>query len=102
MVIYIFAVISAGLLQIGTIYFLRGNFFGNFLYTIPFILLYQFLFLWSYEKAPNFIVIWFITAALTGVLSFAMGYYLWHERVSLVNLIGIIFIIGGVAFLNIK
>lgn len=102
MTIYILAITSAAVLQIGTIYFLRGDFFGNLLYTVPFVLLYQFLFLWSYAKAPNFIVIWFITTALTGILSFIAGYYLWHERMSLLNLTGIVLIIGGVILLNLK
>ena len=102
MIIYIIAIISAALLQIGTIYFLRSNFFGNFFYTIPFVLIYQFLFLWSYAKAPNFIVIWFITSALTSLLAFSVGYYLWHEHASPLNLIGIVLIVGGMVLLNMK
>ncbi|MGO9642985.1 MAG: hypothetical protein ACLP1Y_16955 [Candidatus Acidiferrales bacterium] len=102
MAIYILAVTVGALLQIVTIYFLRENFFGHFLYAAPIILVYQFLFLWSYSKAPNFIGIWFITTALTNVLAFVVGYYLWREHVSLLNLAGIVFIVGGVVLLNLK
>jgi multidrug transporter EmrE-like cation transporter len=102
MLIYIFAGIIAALLQIGTIYFLRTNFWGSFLYAIPFILAYQFLFLWSYAKSPKFIVIWFITTALTNSLAFLVGYFLWNEKVSSWNIAGIILILVGIVFLQIK
>jgi multidrug transporter EmrE-like cation transporter len=102
MAIYIFAIIIAGIIQIGTIYFLRANFLSSFVYAIPFILAHQFLFLWSYSNAPKFIIIWFITSALTSSLAFLLGYFLWHERVSLLNLVGIVLIVVGVVFLQIK
>jgi multidrug transporter EmrE-like cation transporter len=102
MIIYVFAIISAALLQIGTIYVLRHDFLGRFLYAVPFIVLYQFLFLWSYSKAPNFIGIWFIATAVTNVLAFAIGYFLWHEHASALNIAGIVSIIGGVILLNLK
>jgi hypothetical protein len=102
MVIYIFAIIVAVLLQIGTIYFLRGNFWAGFLYATPFILAYQFLFLWSYSSAPRFIVVWFITTVLTNSLAFLAGYFLWHERVSTLNIAGITLILVGIFFLQMK
>jgi len=102
MIIYIFAIISAALLQIGTIYFLRQDFFGRFLYAAPFIVLYQFGFLWCYAKAPSFISVWFVATALTNVLAFVVGYYVWQEHVSLVNAAGIVSIMGGVILLNLK
>ena len=100
--IYILSVIAGALLQIATIYLLRGDFLRNFLYTIPLILIYQFLFLWSYSKAPKFIVIWFVTTAITNGLAFLVGYYAWQEQVSLWNLAGIAFVIVGVVLLNLK
>ncbi len=102
MAIYILVVSLAAIIQIGTIYFLRANFLGTFLYAVPFILAYQFLFLWSYSNAPKFIIIWFITTALTNSLAFLLGYFLWHEQVSILNIIGIVLIIAGVVFLQIK
>ena len=82
MFIYILIITIAALLQIGTIYFLRADFSRSFLYAVPFILAYQFLFLWSYSNAPKFIVIWFIATALTNSLAFLIGYFLWHEQIS--------------------
>ena len=99
---YILAVVTGAFLQIGTIYFLRGNLLSGFLYTVPLILLYQFLFLWSYAKAPNFLIIWFITTALTNGLAFLVSYFLLHEQVSLWNWFGIGFVIVGIILLNIK
>jgi len=100
--IYVFAISVAAALQIGTVYFLRANFLGSFLYAVPFILAYQFLFLWSYSSAPRFIIIWFIATALTNSLAFLLGYFLWHERVSPLNIVGIVLVVVGVVFLQIK
>ena len=41
---YILAITVAAFIQIATIYFLRANFLGSFLYAIPFVLVSQFLF----------------------------------------------------------
>lgn len=100
MFIYISAIILGGLIQIGTIYFLRGNFYRNFFISIPLILVYQFLFLWSYSTAPRFITIWFTAAALTSILGFFVGYFLWKEHISFLNFIGVAFIVIGLFFLN--
>jgi multidrug transporter EmrE-like cation transporter len=102
MTIYILVVSLAAIIQIGTIYFLRMNFGGSFLYAIPLILAYQFLFLWSYSHAPKFIIIWFITTALTNSLAFVLGYFLWHEQVSFLNIAGVVLIIVGIVFLQLK
>lgn len=99
---YTIAIITGGFLQIGTVYFLRGDFFRNFFISIPVILVYQFLFLWSYSTAPKFITIWFTAAALTSLLGFLVGYFLWKEQVSLFNFIGIVLIILGMVFLKLK
>jgi drug/metabolite transporter (DMT)-like permease len=102
MLVYILAAAIAALLQIGIIYFLRINFWESFLYAAPLILAYQFLFLWSYAKSPKFIIIWFITTALTNSLAFLVGYFLWHEQISAWNIAGIIMIFAGIIFLQIK
>jgi len=102
MIIYIFTLIAAALLQIGTIYVLRHDFLGRFLYAVPFIVLYQFLFLWCYSKAPSFITIWFVATVVTNLAAFAVGFFVWHEHVSLANLAGIASIIGGVMLLSLK
>lgn len=102
MYIYIVAVVVAAFFQIGTIYLLRENIFKSFIYTIPLILIYQALFLWSYSNSQKFIVIWFITTAITNSLAFLVGYFIWKENVSLYNIIGISIIIVGVMLLRIK
>ncbi len=100
--IYVSAITIAAFLQIGTIYALRENILRSLAYAIPFILVYQLLFLWSYINAPKFIIIWFITTALTNSLAFLVGYFLWKEQISFYNIIGIILIIVGVVFLRLK
>ena len=102
MLVYILAIITAAFLQIGTVYLLRCNFIKNFVLTIPLILIYQFLFLWSYSNAPKFTIIWFVTAALTSILAFGIGYFVWKEQVSGWNLAGIVFVLVGMALLRIK
>lgn len=99
---YIGAIILGGFIQIGTIYFLRGNFYRNFFISIPLILVYQFLFLWSYSTAPKFITIWFTAAALTSILGFFVGFFLWKEHVSFANFIGIALVVAGLIFLKLK
>ncbi len=102
MAIYILAVIVAAFIQIGTIYFLRGNFSSGFPYAIPFIIGSQFLFLWSYSNAPKFTVIWFVTAAVTSGLAFITGYFLWQEQLTLWHILGILLIVAGIILLQIK
>ncbi len=100
--IYIVAVTIAALVQISTIYILRENILKSLFYAIPFILVYQLLFLWSYINAPKFTIIWFITTALTNSLAFLVGYFLWKEQISLYNILGVIMVILGVIFLRLK
>jgi len=102
MLVYIVAITIAALLQIGTIYFLRGNFFGSLVYALPIIAIYQFLFLWSYASASKFTIIWFIATALTNSLAFLVGYFIWKEQASFYNIIGIALIILGVVLLKLK
>ena len=54
------------------------------------------------KNAPKFIVIWFITTALTSSLAFLAGYFFWKEHISIYNIIGIAFIMVGVALLRLK
>lgn len=102
MSIYIIAITAAALLQIVTIYLLKENILRSLLYAIPMILVYQILFLWSYSNAPKFIVIWFITTALTSSLAFIAGYFFWKEHISIYNLIGIVCIMIGIGLLRLK
>ena len=102
MIFYISAIIVAALLQIATIYFLRANFLGSFLYAIPLILAYQFLFLWSYAKAPSFIIIWIITTGLTNALALILGYFIYHEQLSFFNWAGVVLVLCGIVLLNLK
>ena len=102
MFIYLLASTVGGLLQIATIYLLKQDILKSFLFAIPFILAYQFLFLFSYTKAPNFILIWFITTALTNSLAFFLGYFLYHNHLSSWGFAGITLILVGVVLLQIK
>lgn len=102
MFVYISAITVAAFLQIGTIYLLRENILKSIAYAIPMILVYQLLFLWSYSSAPRFIIIWFLTTALTNSLAFLAGYFFWKEHVSIYNIAGIAFIIAGVMLLRLK
>ncbi len=102
MSIYITAITIAAFIQIGTIFLLRENILKSLIYAIPLILIFQFLFLWSYSNAPKFITIWFITTALTNSLAFLAGYIIWKEDVSPWNLVGIALIMVGVVLLRLK
>ena len=102
MSIYIGAITIAAFFQIGTIYFLRGDFFKSLIYALPIILIYQILFLWSYSNAPKFLTIWFIATALTNSLAFLAGYFLWKEQVSVYNIMGIVLIVAGIVLLKLK
>ena len=102
MFIYLLASTVGALIQIATIYFLKQDILKSFLFAIPFILAYQFLFLFSYTKAPNFIFIWFVTTALTNSLAFILGYFLYHNHLSYWGFAGVALILIGVVFLQIK
>jgi len=100
--IYILAITVAALLQLSTVYFLRDNFLRHFIFAIPAILIFQFLFLWSYSTAPKFIIIWFITAALTSTLALIISYFVFKEQITVWNALGILLIFSGLYFLHIK
>ena len=102
MSIYIGAITIAAFIQIGTIFLLRENILKSLIYATPLILMFQFLFLWSYSNAPKFIIIWFITTALTNSLAFLTGYLVWKEHLSPWNLVGIALIMVGVVLLRLE
>ena len=102
MVIYVLAITAAALLQLSTVYYLRDNFFRHFVFAIPVILIFQFLFLWSYSTAPKFIVIWFVTAALTSTVALLISYFVFKEQITVWNALGIFLIFVGLYFLHIK
>ena len=102
MSLYIVLVLIAAFIQIAVIIILREDFFKTLIYAIPLILISQLLFLYSYSNAPKFILIWFITTALTSTLAFVTGYFLWKENISIYTIIGIILIITGIFLLKIK
>ncbi len=100
--IYIFFAVLAGLVQIITVYALRVGLLKSFLFAIPFILLHQYLFLFNYTKAPNFIIIWFLTTAITTMLSFLVGYFVFKDTLTIYQIIGILFTIVGVILMKIN
>ncbi len=94
--VYILFAFLAGAIQIATVYALRVGFLKSFLFAIPFILLHQYLFLFNYTKAPNFIVIWFLTTAITTTLSFLVGHFIFKDVLTAYQIIGILLILAGV------
>jgi len=100
MFIYILLVSIAALIQIATIYLLRQQILQSLLWAIPLIIVCQLLFLYSYSKAPKFLLIWFITTAITNSLAFLVGYFVWKEQVSWYNLVGVGIILLGIFLLR--
>jgi len=100
MPLYILLIIIAGIIQIGVFYALKIGALKSFLFAIPFILLHQYLFLYSYIKAPNFIIIWFLGAAVVSILSFLLGYLILKETLTVYQVIGIVCILAGMAFMK--
>lgn len=100
MLLYIFLAIVAGVIQIGVIYGLKIGFLKSFLFAIPFILLHQYLFLYNYIKAPNFIIIWFITAGITSMLGFLIGQFIFKDILTIYQVIGVILIVAGMVFMK--
>ena len=100
MILYVFLAIIAAVIQIATVYFMRVGIIKSFLWAIPFVLLHQYLFLYNYTKAPNFIVIWFVTVAVTSSLSFIIGYWFFKDVLSTYQIFGILLILAGVVLLR--
>lgn len=100
MILFIFLTIVAGIVQAGVIYALKVGFLKSLIFAAPFILLHQYIFIYNYLHAPNFIVMWFLTAAITAALSFLVGYFFFNDTLSIYQVIGIIFIIAGMVFMK--
>lgn len=100
MFLYISLAIVAAVVQIVTIYSLRVGILKSFLWAIPFVLLHQYLFLYNYTKAPNFIIIWFITAGITSLLSLLVGYWFFKDVLSAYQVVGIVLVVAGMVFLK--
>jgi hypothetical protein len=100
MVLYICLAVLAGIIQIGVIYGLKVGLLKSFLFAVPFILLHQYLFLNNYTKAPNFIVIWFITGAITNILSLLLGHFIFKDVLTIYQIIGVILIVAGIIFMR--
>ncbi len=100
MAYYILLALIAAVVQIASVYLLRVGILTSFMWALPFILIHQYLFLYNYTQAPNFTLIWFITTAITSILSFLLGYVVLKEPVSSYQLAGIALIVIGVIFLR--
>ena len=100
MSMYILFAVLASLIQIATIYLMRVDILKSFLFAIPFILIHQYLFLYNYTKAPNFIVIWFITVAVTSLSSLVVGHFVFKDILTTYQLVGVILIISGLVLLK--
>ena len=61
---------------------------------------HQFLFMTGYAKAPNFVLQWFTTSALTGIASLCAGIWLFGDRVSLAAMGGVVLVFGGLGLMR--
>src|SRR5271157_2451734 len=52
-------------------------------------------FLNFYQKAPSFLVAWYLGAGLTAMSGFAASVFIFKEQPNFLNIIGILFIILG-------
>jgi multidrug transporter EmrE-like cation transporter len=100
MALYALLAILAGAIQVATIYLLRVGIFNSFLFAIPFVLIHQYLFLYNYTKAPNFLLVWFLTTAITNLLSIIIGYFFFKDILSPFQIAGVLMILTGVVFLK--
>lgn len=100
MLLHMSLAVLAGIVQIATVYALRVGFLKSFLWAIPFVLLHQYLFIFNYTKAPNFIIIWFVTAGITSALSILIGYYFFKDILTIYQIVGVVLILIGMAFLR--
>ena len=100
MFLYVLFAVVAGIAQITIIYGLKIGFFKSFLFAVPLILLSQYLFLYNYTKAPNFILIWFLTTAITTSLGFLLGHFVFKDVLTTYQIIGIVCIVAGMIFMK--
>lgn len=52
-------------------------------------------FLNFYQKAPTFLIAWFLGSALTALMGFAVSVFIFHEQPNFLNGLGIGFILFG-------
>lgn len=100
MFLYTCLAVLAGAVQIATIYFLRVGILTSFIFAAPFVLIHQYLFLYNYTKAPNFLLIWFLTTAITNILSIIVGYFFFKNTLTPLQITGVFSILVGVILLK--
>jgi multidrug transporter EmrE-like cation transporter len=97
--LYLLFAAIGGIVQTAAVFLMRSRGWP-FAYTLPLVLVHQFLFTTAYAKAPNFILQWFLTSALTAGLSLLMGLLIFGDRFSLINAIGVLLVFGGLALMK--
>lgn len=90
---------AGGLLQLGAIWLMRAKGWP-FWCLIPIILAHQYLFTAAYQKAPSFVIQWFLTAAITGVASYGLGVLVLSEKISGLSATGIAVVMLGLALMK--
>ena len=99
--IFLCYAVLGGCVQLAVIYLMRVQNL-SFAYVLPAIVFHQYLFTTAYANAPNFVVQWFFTAAITGFASYLMGVFLFQDKINHVNIFGIAFIFIGLFLLKYK
>lgn len=89
----------AGAIQLTVIWGMRARHWP-FLLVIPAILVHQWLFTTAYARAPNFLLQWFLTAAVTGLVSYVLGIAAFGDRVSPTSVGGVILVMVGLAMMR--
>lgn len=97
--IYVCFALVGAIVQGAAVFLMRARGW-SFVSMVPLILAHQFLFTYAYTKAPNFILQWFVTAALTALGSFAMGLWLFGDRVTPMSVAGVALVFVGLALMK--
>ncbi len=98
--LYLLYAVIGGIVQAAAVFLMRSRGWP-FLGTIPLVLIHQFLFTTAYAKAPNFILQWFLTSALTSILSLLMGMLVFGDRISPINAVGVLLVFAGLALMRV-
>lgn len=96
--IFVLYAILGVCLQMAVIYLVRAKDFSFFLLA-PLILLTQWLFITAYAKAPNFTAQWFLTTALSGILSVVFGAVLFGDGFGWQQYLGVFVTMIGLSLL---
>ena len=99
--LYLSYAILGGIIQLSVIWAMRSMGWP-FIWAIPAILAHQYLFITAYSKAPNFVIQWFLTAAITGFASFILGWIVFGDKLSWINAVGMLLIFVGLGMLRFK